>query len=240
MDEREQLDELKSWWQENRFWILSGLAIGVLALVGWNQWGNYQLTRSEQGQASYAALTRAVAAGNDVDIQSRLDDLESDFSATPYLDQARLLVASRLVEAGDLAAAAEQLDSVVRSTSDRELELVARLRHARVLLALGETDRALGLLSGGGSGTFSARYAEVRGDIQLARGDTAAARGEYEAALADTDPAGALDRAMVEMKLAELAESDAAREAPADAITVSAAEPAPEPAAEPAEGDDES
>ena len=37
LSEKEQLDAMRSWWQENGRYVIGGVMLGVAMLVGWNQ-----------------------------------------------------------------------------------------------------------------------------------------------------------------------------------------------------------
>ena len=69
----------------------------------------------------------------------------------------------------------------------------------------GKPDDALKTLNAVDPGAFAARYAEVRGDVLLAKGDRDGALKEYRwraAAAADT-----LDTGLLDLKINELARS---------------------------------
>jgi predicted negative regulator of RcsB-dependent stress response len=76
----------------------------------------------------------------------------------------------------------------------------ARLRLARVLIALENLDGAETLLGQAVTGNaFDPLYTEVRGDVYVARGDIAAANQAYQEALAAT-AAGSPGQHMLELK----------------------------------------
>jgi predicted negative regulator of RcsB-dependent stress response len=74
-----------------------------------------------------------------------------------------------------------------------------------VQLAQGNTDAALKTLDAARPGAFAARYAEVRGDVLLAKGDRDGALKAYREAR--INGAGTLDTGLLDLKIGELARS---------------------------------
>jgi predicted negative regulator of RcsB-dependent stress response len=68
------------------------------------------------------------------------------------------------------------------------IQHAARLRLARMLIDRGDLDSATGLATHKDTGGFAADYAELKGDILLARGDRDAARASYQEAVKETKP----------------------------------------------------
>lgn len=205
LTEREQVDRIRQWWKENGAWIIVGVGGGVLALAGWNWWQGYQLQRAEQAAAIYAVLAEAAMEERIDEIRVGVEQLESGHGGSPYLQHGRLALAGALARAGEFANAADQLGQVLEGAKDPQLQLIARLRLARVLLAAGEQQRALEVARGGEHGVFAAPLREVEGDILAAQGDTAGARAAYEAALESAaERPGVVDEAYVQLKLEAL------------------------------------
>jgi predicted negative regulator of RcsB-dependent stress response len=203
LSEKEQVQLIKKWWKENGSFVIAGLVLGIGGLAGWNYWKSYKLSQAEAAGAVYESLVAAVGKGDPGAAAGDLETLVSDYGATPYLDQGRLMMARLLVEQGDFQAAVQQLDSVVASTSDPELERVARMRLARVLLAAGDDTRALEVLDLTRAGAFAARFHEIRGDVLVSRGEAQAAFEEYQQAL-DDPTEGVIDSQAVRLKMETL------------------------------------
>ncbi len=209
LSEKEQVEKLRHWWKENGPFVIGGLVLGVLALSGWNYWQAWKIERAEAAKATYDKLVIAVDNADAETSAAQLAVMENDYSGTPYLDQGRLMMARLHVEAGRLDEAAEQLRTVVGETGDPELERIARMRLARVLLAQGDTEGALATLPLRTAGAFAPRYHELRGDILARRGEIAAAREEYGLALENAE-AGVIDAQAVRLKLDALGAAEGA------------------------------
>ena len=138
---------------------------------------------------------------------------------------AELALARFHVEEGKFAEAAKYLADVMNSSEDEQLQLVARLRLARVQRAEGKLDEALATLNGAQPGGYAPAYAVVRGDVLLEKGDRAGALAAYREAMAAKDD-GQVDRELLQLKIddagggaegAAAQAADAATPAPATA-----------------------
>lgn len=203
LSEKEQIKLIKNWWRENGAFVIAGLVLGIAILGGWNYWQSYRTSRAEAAGGVYQNLVAAVDRGDRDAATAALETLEADYESTPYSDQGRLMLARLLVETGELEAAAGRLQAIVESTSDRELESIARIRLARVLLADDQSGPALEALDLTRAGAFLARFHEVRGDVLARRGESPAAFEEYQQAL-DSAAEGVVDRQAIRLKMDSL------------------------------------
>jgi len=205
LNEKEQWERVLAWLREQGPWIVGGVALAVAIFSGWNYWQNRTQQRNLAAAARYDQVIEAFGR-NDVNGGFRLaDELVKAFPTTAYADQANLAVARIQVENKQLEPAAARLRQVLASTSDPELALVVRLRLARVELAQGNADQALKTLDAVNPGAFAARYAEVRGDVLLAKGDRDGALKAYREARSSGGTT--TDVGLLDLKIGELAHS---------------------------------
>lgn len=226
--EQEQIEGIKAWWRENRWYILGGLVISAVAVGGWRMWLQQQQELAEAASLKYEnVITQSNLADLDA-LESSIEELQAEYSNTPYASLGTLKLAAAQVDADDFAAAADSLRWVVENTDDPQLALVARLRLARVLLQQGDFAAVHKALDVADAGEFTALYEELRGDAFLAVDDRDNARKSYEAALAAMDSSAPGDRSLVQMKLDNLAmpiDSLLAKTDPAAAVESEAAVP---------------
>mgnify|MGYP006114330057 FL=1 len=208
LSEKEQLEQIREWWRENGWYLIGGLALGVLILFGWNRFNSYEDAQGEAASELFVELRQAIEDDAPGDARSLLAQLRENYPGSPYTDQAGLVVAVIRMDAGQMSGASDELRYVMEETSDPELSLIARLRLARVLAQQEEYDEALATLDVE-SGGFSGRYSEVLGDIHVELGDLVSARAAYTAALI-TEESNLVDRNLVQMKLEELSSLNAA------------------------------
>lgn len=205
LNEKEQWEQVLAWLREQGPWMVAGVAVVLAGWGGWHYWQQREEQRDLQAASRYEQLLDAFSR-NDLSGGVKLaDDLVASASGTPYANQADLAAARIQVENKDLDHAAQRLARVMNTTKDPQLALVARLRLARVQLSQGKNDAALGTLDGAQPGAFAARYAEVRGDVLLAKGDRDGALKQYRAARSAA--ASTVDTGLLDLKISDLARS---------------------------------
>jgi predicted negative regulator of RcsB-dependent stress response len=203
LSESEQWERFKGWLKENGPWIVAGVAVGALAIGGWRWWQARTDRIDLAASALYEQAVSAFDAGNRGQGLHLIDELAHDYPGSPYVDQGNLIAARVFVESNELDQAAERLSIVAQNSRDPELSTIARLRLARVQIAMHRPDAALDTLGAPQSGAFASLYHEIRGDAYYAKGDQAAALDEYRAALLATGPSLA-ENSVLNMKIDDL------------------------------------
>lgn len=187
--EDEELAKLKEWWRKNGMSIIVGIAVGLGAIVGINGWNLYTSNRAETASALFFQLRQHIDNDDANAAAGLADELQSDFSATPYAANGALLTAAALYDAGDIEGARERLGWVLDQSEDPNLQHTARLRLAYLELGEGNPSRALELATVDEPGAFASHYAEIRADAHRLDGSDAAAASAYDDAIAAL-PAG--------------------------------------------------
>ncbi|MDQ2068711.1 YfgM family protein [Natronospira bacteriovora] len=202
--DEEALEAVKSWWKENGGYIIAGLVIGIALIAGWRFWQASLESEAREASGLYQRVAVAAQAGDREQVMGFTEQLQNDFRRSAYASQASLRVASMAVQNSELDVAGEQLRWVIDNTRDRELEKLARVRLARVLVAGDRPDEALAVLDIPEPGRFGPLFDELRGDAHYAKGDRSAARAAYGRALAADDEQFAASSAL-DMKYHDLA-----------------------------------
>jgi len=141
-----------------------------------------------------------VADADDGTPEALAQKLREEYGGLDYAAQAALLVARLAVERGDLAAARGHLRWVADHAAKPATGHAARVRLGRLLLAEGDVDGAAAAATVADEGGFASHYAELRGDIFVARENFTAARAAYQRALAAL-PLGSAYRDLLELKI---------------------------------------
>ena len=189
--EEENIEAIKKWWHENWKQLALLDVIVFPSYFGWQLWQNSQATEAETASDLYEeVLSLAISEpGVPVTEQESLrildlfELLKADYPSSVYALYGALFAAQQSVNANDLGAAEESLqwmldnrqDSLF-SRTDEGLILTANLRLGRVILAKGESERALNLVNSIDPKTFEAGFAELRGDIYATMGRIVDAR----------------------------------------------------------------
>ena len=209
--EEEQIAQFRDWWQRNGKPMLTGGALALAVVFGWQAWQKYQTNQSQGASIVYQQLLETALNPSGTPDSAKVAELagklKSDFGGSHYAQYGSLFVAKVAVEAGKLDDAAAELKAVLDKPADATLGELARQRLARVLAAQGKAEDALKLLEGDADKAFLASREELKGDllVQLGRTDDAhAAYQKAKAALSEDAAVGGL-----QMKLDDLAKGDA-------------------------------
>jgi predicted negative regulator of RcsB-dependent stress response len=205
----EQLEAVKRAFTEYAPWILGGVVLGVGGWYGLQHYKSHKNEIAFRAADQFSQMTAALQMNDPKKSLQIADGLIKDFPNSPYADQAQLTVARIDVESGKSAEAVAPLTQVMNNSKDAELQQIARLRLARVLIDQGKPDDAIKLLAAGTPGSFAGRYHEVHGDALYSKKDIPGAIAEYNAALGASD--GGAEAAMLQLKLADLASNEKAK-----------------------------
>lgn len=198
--EEQRVEALHAWWRRNGAAAILVVLFALAGLLGWQYWQQRQSGAAQQASLQYDGVLAALGAGDAAQVRERGQLLRNAHPDSTYSVLAALAMARAANDAGDVAAALEQLGWVVAHAGTPELREVAHLRAARLLLGAGKLDEALAELRRSMSAGFAAEREELRGDIAFARGDMATARSAYTAAVAAAGPAATL----IQLKLDNL------------------------------------
>jgi predicted negative regulator of RcsB-dependent stress response len=222
LSEKEQLEEMRAWWSENGRFVMGGVVLGVAIIFGWNQWrASIEATQLEASNLFEEVMT-AVGNGDADAAELAADYLFENYQQTVYPDQTRLAMARLYMDKGRDQDAVEVLRGLIVEGEETEIQLLGRLRLAKVLLFQNKPDEVVELLKDRGESGFTARYSEVLGDAYVAQGNYAEAQTAYLLALGEQPALQTIDNNLVQLKLNdlpdldELAETSAAIEAAID------------------------
>jgi len=173
----------------------------LVAIAGWRAWGWYQLSQATQASAVYGELQVAAGAGDQKKMRDLAGTLLETYPRSIYAALGALISAKAQFEAGDLKTARVQLQWVVDRAREPEIQAVARLRLAAVLLDEKAYDEALKVLTAKPEPAFEALFEESRGDVLQAQGKGAEAKAAYQAALGKLASGDAVGRELIQLKL---------------------------------------
>jgi predicted negative regulator of RcsB-dependent stress response len=184
LEEQEQVDRLKAFWQQYR-----NLITGVVTVVlfAYAAYSGYQWWRTSQATAAaqlYETMVSAINKGDKDQTLRAADDLQKQFSGTPYAAMSSLVAAKIAADAGDTLKAVDYLRWVVKNASDPGYTAIAKLRLVSQLIEQGSAKdyaQADAILKEKPISGFEALWLERRGDWYLAQKNIADARKSYEA-----------------------------------------------------------
>lgn len=187
--EKEQLEQIKGWLQENGLSIVMGIVLGLGGVYGWRGWQSYQADVAEEFSARITTIETHISEERYDQAVNQAQQVIVEAGNDLYVDMSRLLLARAHVSQGELDQAAKPLADVV-AEKDSPLNMIATLRLARIYLAQARLDEASQLIPSTLDGAYARAFAELKGDLALARGQDDVARSSYEQAisLANNDP----------------------------------------------------
>ena len=194
--EKEQVEQIKKWWNSNGKQIIAGAVIGLAGIWGWNTYSDYQDKQSLNARSLYLSYA------SDSNNLGAYDKLTTDFSSSTYSDQAILLMAKYLFDAGSYTQALGVIKPLINNPSS-VIANTAALRAASIHLQLGQHDQALLILEGQSEDGFSGLIYNLMGDIYLDLGNRSEAQKYYSLAIDNVAENSNLSQ-LIQIKLDDL------------------------------------
>jgi predicted negative regulator of RcsB-dependent stress response len=183
LEEQEQVDELKAWWNQWGTLITAALLAVALAYAGYQGWRWYQREQAVHAAGLYENLARAVQANDAKAVRDTAGSLIESYPRTMYASMAALLSARYYFEKADLKNAKAQLQWVIDRSSSDDFRDLARLRLGAVLLDEKAYDEALKAAEAPHAPAYDAQFAALKGDVMVAKKQPAEAKAAYQLAL---------------------------------------------------------
>jgi len=200
LDEYEQGEQVRKWLRQNGSSIITGIALGLACIFGWQWWQGQGSRHREEAATQYQSFTDAINAKDSSKVEALALALDSKYADTGFSALATLRHAQFLQAQGNTAKALAVLKAKAEKIKDPVIAELFALREARLLLISGKPEDALKQVAAIKDDNFPEVLNELRGDIQMARGQREEARKSYQQALTHLDQA-APTRGLLEMKL---------------------------------------
>ena len=207
LSEKEQIEQIRSWWSEYGGYVIGGLGLGIALLAGYNFYEDSKLEAQLAGSAMYETLTSHVVDGELDAAEQVADSLAADYGNTAYAAQAKLALARLYMDKNRDQDAADALQELLDSDADIALKQLGRTRLARILLYQGNAERVVDLLEGQESEAFNALWSELLGDAYRELGRNEDAAEAYQRVMLDPMAQATVDPRLVQWKLLDLPES---------------------------------
>ncbi len=194
--EEEQVDQVKKWLKTNGSQIVIGVVIGLSAVWGWGFYGDYQDQQSQNARALYLTY---VSDSNNVETY---DQLLTDYGSNTYADQASLLMAKKLFDAGNYESTLSIIEPLTLSDNGA-ISSTAILRTSTVYLQMGQHESALIVLDLLSNPNFLGLVHSMKGDIYLDLANIPEAQKNYRLAIDNITDNSTLTR-LIQIKLDDL------------------------------------
>jgi predicted negative regulator of RcsB-dependent stress response len=192
LEEQEQLDQFKAFWQKYRNLITGVLTVVLFAYAAYSGYGWWRNNQALEASKLYETMVSAIAKGDKEQTLRAADDMQKDFARTPYAAMSSLIAARIASDAGDSAKALDYLRWAAKNASNDGYLALAKLRLVAQLIEQGsEKDFAEAdlVLKESPITGFEALWLERRGDWYLAQKKNADAKKSYEDAWKKLDQA---------------------------------------------------
>ena len=200
LDEYEQGEQVRKWLRQNGSSIITGIALGLACIFGWQWWQGQGSKHRDEAATQYLSFTDAIGAKDKSKVEALASAFDSKYADTGFSALATLRYAQFLQNNGETAKAIAVLSAKAGKIKDPIMSELFALREGRLLLIAGKPEDAFKRIASIQNDNFPEVLGELRGDIQMARGQRDEARKSYEQALTHLDQA-APTRSLLELKL---------------------------------------
>lgn len=204
LTEQEQVELLKNWIKQYSLVIIAGVALALIAMTGWRYWQERQANILSHASAVYDEMLTRRAQHDVPATEVQAKKLFSHYPQTVYAQFAALVLAREAISKQDYATAEKHLNWVIEHSKVASFRQIARIRLARMFIAMQKPQRALDTLSSIDDTQFGGLTNEVKGDAYLALHNTDKAHQAYKDALAAL-PNAEVIRPLLQMKYDNLA-----------------------------------
>lgn len=206
LSEKEQIEQIRSWWSEYGGYVIGGLGLGIAVLAGYNYYQNSKLEAQLEGSAMYESLTQHVVSGSLEEAEIVASELGMKYADTSYAAQAKLAMARLYMDKNRDQDAIDILNELLANPADEATKHVARARLARLLAYQGKQQEVIDLLEDQDSEAFAAIYNELLGDAYYALGRIEDAQAAYQRVMLDPLATATVDQQLVQWKALDLPE----------------------------------
>jgi len=203
LNEYEQWDALKKWWQKYNAIVIVTFSLVLLALSAYKYWNWHQEKKMLNASNAYEHMMLASANHQQKMIRHYAKELVENYPETIYSDAARLSIAKLAVANHDYKKAEMQLKWVAEHSKIEELSSVAKIRLARIWFVNKQYADALKILKGMNSKVYLPLVDELKGDIYTGMNQFDKAVDYYRKALSEVQNYG-VGNLFLEMKSNDL------------------------------------
>jgi predicted negative regulator of RcsB-dependent stress response len=207
LSEKEQIQYMRDWWRENRFYIFIFGALVIGGVAGKSAWETSVENDQLMASSLYESLAVKISENN---LEAGIviaEGIYADHNDSIYVDQARLAMAYFYMSQSRDEDAANELRQLITDSENHELALIGRMRLAKILLYQSKYQEVLDLLEGNIGHAFETKYSELIGDAYYGLEDYQSAEFAYMSSLQNTGAPQVIDAALVQMKINDLPEN---------------------------------
>ncbi len=200
----EQIEALKAWWNRNGRYVVIGLVVAAIVVLGWKGWDYWQAKQAGAAARQYSAVVLAEQNNDLSAIVKSANNVLDQYPDTAYGTLAALALAKVEFMQQHYDKAEQALHRAISNAPDSGFASIARLRLARIQLQRGKAKETLKTLDSGQiASSFKISAQTLRGEALLALDRPGDARTAWRKAQAAADPTGSRYR-LLGMRIASL------------------------------------
>jgi len=181
--EEQQVEAIKSYWQQNGNTIIAGVALGFAGFIGFNLYQDNKFEEELVVSDNYQALIEQSGKDSKAFIANG-EKFISENGNNSYVSLTALALAKESASHKDWPQVQKQLTTAIETAPTDGIKAIASLRLARVQVQLEQYSDALATLNNNLPESFTAAIEEIKGDAYLQQGKNDLARSAYQAAIA--------------------------------------------------------
>ena len=200
LTERDQVELLKSWWNQYGLIGILTIALGVGGNYAWTYYKSRQAEYAQNASIVYEQMKGNLAKNNITEFKTQATYILENYKKSPYATLTSFTLSNQALSEKNFDEAKNHLQFVIDNNKNANLRQIARIRKARILLSQKAYNEALSAIAKIDDKTFTPLIEEVRGDIYLSQGDSKKANLAYKSAL---DSLSTGNNAILRMKYEE-------------------------------------
>ena len=200
LEEQEQIDEAKAWWNQHGNKVIWGVTAFLLVAAGWRAWDHWSHKQGYEASALFDKALQSETMGDAKTAKAAAAQIMDNHARSAYATPAAWLSARLSLDSGDAKSAMAQYQFALDHASDDGVAQLARLRLAGVRLDAKDPAGALKLLEGPFDPAFQGLAAQLKGDVLTAMNKPVEAKAAYKEAIEKLGDKSPL-KSMVEIRL---------------------------------------
>ena len=220
LSEKEQIQYIREWWQENRSYIFIVILVVVGGITGNNVWKSSIAEKQLSASTLYESLAVGVSDNNSETAEEIADQIFNGYKDTVYFEKAKLAMAYFYMSQSRDEDAANSLRDILQKSEDHEISLIAEYRLAKIMLYQKKYQEVIDMLTDNNGHAFETKYSELLGDAYYGLQKYDAAEAAYLAALRTTNQPQVVDAALIQMKINDLPDTNDSIIIPEDEIEI--------------------
>lgn len=179
----EEEEKFLSWFRENFKSMLIGLGAGIILVLTYKYYGDYQDEVTLNLSYEYQQAIEEYNSGNNKYLLETDTKFSDKYPTHIYTNLINLYAAKIYMNNKDIEKALNKLDFVITNTSSNHIKNISQIRKVRILISKNELDSAFNLINKIDPKKENHILIELLGDIYYKKGNIKLAKETYNHAL---------------------------------------------------------